>query len=651
MKNLFIASLLLLSTACSHREPAAEGKGYAGHGQDSVTAETIKKYAPAALPADISSRVQSLLDVRAPSTGMLTPDRKRMFFNWNVTGVNQVWRLDGPQAFPVQMTGGRDRTTLVGMSIDGKTIFLSRDRDGDEYFGIYAQSVDGGQLREIFRKEKAQAELQLISEDGKTIFYRVNDIDPKNFALYRYDLTTGQRELVLNEPGMWGVEDEARGKILVMQAVTNTAAEVWEIDLATKKRTPVIGQGENQAHEVTYGALPGEVLVSTPKLGDFTRLYVLKNGKLTPISPDVKHDVSGFGIERGARKRIAYMLNVDGYTKLNALDARTYKPLFVPAFPDAEHVTVGQLARNGAFAMLGVSKATAPRSSYSYDWNTRKLTQWVIPSQPEIDTKTFTAAKLESYPARDGVKIPMFVRRSKECADPKRAEPCPVVVVFHGGPESQSIPGFSLTAQAFVEKGFIFVEPNVRGSDGYGKKWLDSDNGAKRLDVITDIADASDYIRKAWAVNGKAPKIGVMGGSYGGYSTLYAMTRFAGSYDAGVSNVGMSNLLTFLNNTAPYRRALRTPEYGDPEIDKEALIKLSPSTYLDRVKAPLLVIQGVADPRVPAGEAIQMHEALQAKNIPSELILFPDEGHGASKRENQVLQLGHTLQFFQKHLR
>jgi len=180
--------------------------------------------------------------------------------------------------------------------------------------------------------------------------------------------------------------------------------------------------------------------------------------------------------------------------------------------------------------------------------------------------------------------------------------------------------------------------------------WFHADDREKRLNVITDIEDAAIYIRKAWALNGVAPKIGVSGASYGGYSSLYAMTRFAGSYDAGVSVVGMSNLVTFLQNTAPYRRSLRTPEYGDLEKDREALIKLSPVTYIDQLKAPLMIIQGVNDPRVPVGEAVQFQRTLEAKGVPSSLIIFADEGHGAEKKDNQVYEYGHMIEFFKKHL-
>jgi dipeptidyl aminopeptidase/acylaminoacyl peptidase len=240
-----------------------------------------------------------------------------------------------------------------------------------------------------------------------------------------------------------------------------------------------------------------------------------------------------------------------------------------------------------------------------------------------------------------------LIRRPEKCA----SDPCPVVVSFHGGPEAQSKPGFSVHAQLFVEAGFVFVEPNVRGSDGYGKTWLRADDGPKRLEIITDIEDAAKWARQKFASKGVQPKLGIYGGSYGGYSVLMGMTMFAGAYDAGVDVVGISNLKTFLLNTAPYRRVLRISEYGDPVKDADALAKLSPITYVDRVKAPLLILQGATDPRVPAGEAVQIHEAFRAKGIPSELMIFPDEGHGAQKRENRVLMVGHAIAFFEKHLK
>ena len=338
----------------------------------------------------------------------------------------------------------------------------------------------------------------------------------------------------------------------------------------------------------------------TPRLGEFRRLYRLRAGKLEPVTPDVKHDVSGFVID-DARRRIVYTVNEDGFTRMHALDARTFKPVKLPGFPPADHVYPSRFSDDGRFLTVGVDTGTAPSIGYVVDWKTGKAVQWQLPSAPEVDLSRFVRATLETYPARDGTPIPMFVRRPAGCA-----APCPVVVEFHGGPEGQATPGFNRYAQLLVDAGFVVVEPNVRGSDGYGKTWFHADDGPRRLDIITDIEDASRFIRKEWAVNGVSPKVAIVGGSYGGYSALMGMTMFAGAYDAGVDIVGISNLLTFLENTAPYRRALRVNEYGDPEKDRDALVKLSPVTYIDRVKAPLLIIQGANDPRVPAGEAIQI---------------------------------------------
>jgi dipeptidyl aminopeptidase/acylaminoacyl peptidase len=332
---------------------------------------------------------------------------------------------------------------------------------------------------------------------------------------------------------------------------------------------------------------------------------------------------------------------------VHALDARSGKEIALPKLPPADHVVAGSFSENGRYLTLGVDTGKAPLQSYVLDWKTGKLTQWQLPSAPEVDLNRFVRASLESYPARDGTKIPMVVRRPAQCAD----RSCPVVVQFHGGPEGQAQPGFSPFAQMFVDAGFVLVEPNVRGSDGYGKRWYHADDGAKRLDIITDIEDCARYIRKEWAKNGSPPRLAIVGGSYGGYSSLIGMTMFAGAYDVGVAVVGPSNLVTFLANTAPYRRAMRANEYGDPVKDKDALVKLSPISYIDRVKAPLLLIQGANDPRVPAGESIQVHDALEARGIKSPLIIFGDEGHGSAKRSNQVLQIGHTLLFLRDHLK
>jgi dipeptidyl aminopeptidase/acylaminoacyl peptidase len=636
--------------AASAPAPAsAPTEGYQGLGVASVPPEVLAKHAAPPLAPDESRHIQAMLDVRAPGSGVVAPDGQRMFFTWNVTGTTQIWRLDGAMSFPVQLTGGEDTTLIADLTPDGKRLLVTRDRSGEENPGLYVLSPDGGKLQPIQHKPGVQTFLNAVSDDSRFVYYHSNDLQKDSYALYRYELATGKRETLYSEPGLWRISDQRNGgaQLLLAKSVGSNMAEYFELEVATKKLRPLFGQDEREDYRAVYG-VAGEVLVLTPKLGEFRRLYAWQNGKLEPITPELKHDVSAFSIDR-QKKRIYYQVNEGGYTRVFALDAKTKKSLAMPALPDADHVFFGMTSANGRFTAMSIDPGTAPVQAYVYDWEARSLKRWHKPATPEIDTSKFARSTLESYKARDGTSIPMFVRQSAACAAKKDA-PCPVVVSFHGGPEGQATPGFSTSWQMFVDAGFTLVEPNVRGSDGYGKTWIHADDGPKRLQIITDIEDASKHVRTRFAVAGKAPKVGIYGGSYGGYATLIGMTMFAGAYDAGVSVVGISSFVTFLENTASYRRVLRISEYGDPEKDRKALEALSPTQHLDKLKGPLLLIQGATDPRVPVGEALQMYAALQKKNIPSGLIVFPDEGHGMRKRGNQVLSLGHAIRFLKKHL-
>jgi dipeptidyl aminopeptidase/acylaminoacyl peptidase len=624
---------------------------YTGLGVESVSAETLKKYAPPPLNPVMTNKLKKMFDVTAPGMGLLSPDKKTLYFTWRVTGISHVWKIDGPQKFPVQLTSGSDAVSLSEVAPNGKFLIISKDRNGEENPGIYKLDLATGAITELFRKAKTQSRFDFITDDSKTIYFSANDTKADSYNIYKMDLATGEKTLVYAGDGYWGIADQKNNgkELLFYKATGSKTSEYYTYDQEAKKLEPVIGQDPKDEYDVSFGAKKGEYLVLTPK-EEFKRLYLYapkKSKELKPLTDEkLKYDVSSFSINK-KRTRIIYNVNRDGYTEIFAMDAKTFSPINLPKFKNADHVFAGRTTDDGSITMLGVISSQSPRVSYTYNWATKQMIQWVLPSAPEVDLKSFAVAELMNYETRDGVKIPMFVRFPKGCKE----KTCPVVVHFHGGPEGQSEAGFSPMAQAFVDEGFIFAEPNVRGSDGYGKTWIDLDNGPKREAVITDIEDAALWIKKNWARDGVEPKVGVMGWSYGGYSTLLAMSRFAGAYNAGVGLVGMSNLVSFLNNTAPYRRILRITEYGDPEKDKEALVKLSPVTYVDRVKDPLMIIQGANDPRVPVGEALQIHETLQKKKIASQLIVFADEGHGSAKKENQVLEIGHTIEFFNKNLK
>ena len=620
---------------------------YSGHGADSVAPELLEKYRPRPVPPELGRRVQSLIDIRAPGVGRLSADGKAMYFGWSITGIAQVWKVDGPRSFPRQLTGGEDSTSAVAVTPDGAWIVVQRDRKGEENPGLYLQPAAGGPLVVVQQVPKVQTLFEQVSPDSKYVYFTSNDKKPDSYAIYQWDIAKGKREVVLEKEGLWHVSDlRPDGRLLLRKETGALSSEYFEWDPSQSQLSPLFGQGEKEEYEARYGAKSGEILVLTNKGGEFRRLYSWTGpGEHTALGEEVKFDVSSFAIDE-RRTHIVYTLNDDGYHRPRAMDARTYKPVTLPKFPEADQVVFGSTTPDGRFITLGVDDGRNPMKGYVLDWTTGKLDAWNMPSTPEVDTTKFARAQLDSYKAQDGANIPVFVRKPEKCA----TDPCAVIVAFHGGPEGQAVPGFSVSAQMFVDAGFVFVEPNVRGSDGYGRTWSHADDGVKRLSTISDIEDAAKWARAKFASNGKDPKLGVFGGSYGGYSVLMAMTMFAGDYDAGVDIVGISDLRSFLRNTAPYRRILRISEYGDPDKDAEVLAKLSPMTYIDRAKAPLLIVQGASDPRVPAGESIQLHDALERKGVPCELTLFADEGHGAQKRENRVYTLAQSIAFFRKHL-
>lgn len=626
---------------------ADAAKAYSGHGVGSVSPEILAKFPPKPAPAAIALRVQRIIELFGPSAGHLTDDGKRMVFGWRVSGQAQIWRIDGPRRFPVQLTSGEDRTGIAGIMPDGKTIVVTRDRNGEENPGLYLQNIEGGELQVIQHVPGVQTSFNYLTAEA--IYFVSNDRVKDSYAVYRYNVSKRSKELLYDGPGIWSVSDVGpSGQLLLRKATGSLPSEYYELAPGAKEPTPLFGQGETTEYEARYGLKAGEVLVLTNKLGEFRRLYVWKSGQFTALSADEPHDVTSFTLDDD-KKRLVYHVNDAGFTRPHVMSVRN--GVFVADktawMPKADNVEVDAITKGGRYATVMIDWGNKPPSTGVVDFQTGKLEQWQDLGAPEVDTSGFVRASLESFPARDGTQIPAFVRRPTACS----GRVCPVIVEFHGGPESQTTAGFDGRAQLFVDAGFVHVQPNVRGSDGYGKTYVAADDGAKRLNIITDIEDAATWAKKTFAVGNAVPKVGIYGGSYGGYSSLIGMTMFAGAYDAGVEVVGIANLVTFLNNTAPYRRILRISEYGDPVKDLEVLTKLSPTTYVDRAAKPLLILQGANDPRVPVGEAVQIYDAFAAKGVPVELMIFPDEGHGASKRANRVTMTGNAIRFFEEHLK
>jgi dipeptidyl aminopeptidase/acylaminoacyl peptidase len=247
----------------------------------------------------------------------------------------------------------------------------------------------------------------------------------------------------------------------------------------------------------------------------------------------------------------------------------------------------------------------------------------------DVDPATFVPPDLVRVPSFDGLQVPAFVFRPRGVAGRH-----PVVVVVHGGPESQWRPSFSPLVQYLVAGGFAVVAPNVRGSTGYGRTYQHLDDVDKRLDSVADLAALHDWIATCDDLD--EDRCALYGGSYGGYMVLSGLVHQPERWAAGVDVVGIANLVTFLQNTAAWRRAWREREYGSLTHDRELLERLSPIAHVERLRAPLMVVHGRNDPRVPLGEAEQIHAVARAKGLPSELLVYEDEGHGLAKLRNRL---------------
>jgi dipeptidyl aminopeptidase/acylaminoacyl peptidase len=287
-----------------------------------------------------------------------------------------------------------------------------------------------------------------------------------------------------------------------------------------------------------------------------------------------------------------------------------------------------RFTRDGRFLAFGYSSPLVPGDVWRFDTATGALDRLTV-SPCDVDPAGFVDAELVHVPSFDGLEVPAFVYRPRG-----RSGPSPVVVVIHGGPESQYRPSFTPLTQYLVAHGFAVVAPNVRGSTGYGRAYQHLDDVDKRLDSVRDLAAIHAWLGTQDDLD--QDRAALYGGSYGGYMVLAGLAFQPELWAAGVDIVGMSNLVTFLENTSAWRRAFREREYGSLAHDRELLEQLSPITHVDAMRAPLLIIHGANDPRVPLGEAEQIHAVLTARGVRSELLVYPDEGHGLSKLVNRI---------------
>jgi dipeptidyl aminopeptidase/acylaminoacyl peptidase len=582
------------------------------------------------------------LSIRGAGAPSLSPNGEWIAFTSGVSGTSQIWLLpakatsDGRAYWPEQLTFYPDAVGGASWSPDGKWILFSKDIGGNERRQMYLLPAKGGEPDTLTNNPKA-IHGGGFSHDGKSIVFQSNSRNEAYFDIYKMDLATRQITVLHQSDHQNGlVALSPNNRWLIFQRDSGNSNEfVYIKDLWKDKPT-------DEARLLIPHSTPANfsgyhISLDNKRLYFFTNLdrefsnraYV----ELESPSPKVIYrenvnwdiDQSIFDEED---KIEVVTRNVNGMSELRIFDAKSGKELKAPKLPEGGFISNLQVSRGGNKIAFNFTSPTEPGAIFVFDRKKNKLERVTQPNLAGLEQKSFVTSRFITYPSFDGKQIPAYFYEAKTSS---RA---PVIVMMHGGPESQDRPWFNPLAQYYVARGYHVLVPNVRGSTGYGKSYSMADNTTNRLVSVRDMEYAGHWLNKQPNVD--PDKKVIYGGSYGGFMSLAAMTMQSDMWAAGVNLFGIANFHSFLRNTGAWRAANRMAEYGHLERDSAFLLQISPLTHVQNIKKPLFVYQGKNDPRVPYTEAEQIVEAVKAKGIPVEYILLEDEGHGLAKRENRI---------------
>jgi dipeptidyl aminopeptidase/acylaminoacyl peptidase len=569
-----------------------------------------------------------------------------------------------------QPMGMREQLTFYAEPVGGLTLapavsrrngfVFAKDVGGNEFSQLYWFDLGTRNVTLLTDGKRSQNNGALFSPDGDALAYSSTARNGTDTDVWVRDMRNGTSRPLVTSGGNWSAMDfSPDGKrLLVMQYVSANESHPGVVDLASGKLElfPVDG-GKAAFGGFQFGPNKSVYFVSDePFKGKAREFQTLRyhdpaSGTFNLLTADIPWDVDALEISEDG-SRLAYVTNEDGIARLQVLSLPGNKPVRLPELPVG---LIGGLAfsPDGKRLALTLNTATSPNDAYVIDLADAKLTRWTQSEVGGLDASKFVAPTLIRFPTFDYVNgkprtIPAFYYKPTK---PAKNGKYPVVINIHGGPESQALPNFSPNAQFLAnELGIALIVPNVRGSSGYGKTYLTLDNAAKREDSVKDIGALLDWIAKQPELD--ASRVGVQGGSYGGYMVLASLMHYSDRIKAGVDIVGISHFGTFLNNTESYRRDLRRVEYGDERNPamKTVFDRISPLNNASKITSPLFVAQGRNDPRVPYTEAEQIVSAVRSNGQPVWYLLFADEGHGFQKKANADYYGAATILFWQQHL-
>ncbi|GAC1400200.1 MAG: S9 family peptidase [Ktedonobacteraceae bacterium] len=598
------------------------------------------------------------LNVRMAYGASFSPDGGQLSFLTDITGVAEVWSVpvdmrSASSAWPTQVSFRGDRCMSATFAPKANMLLVTGDGGGNEHAQLYLASADGARFDALTTKPEVIYSFGGWSPDNLHISYSTNERDARYFDVYERNVETGEVTLLFQHDGTnnAGSYSPDGHYLLITREEDNVHSQLLLLDRTTREvqmLTPETSIGPSLYYDAAWSADRRGLYLRTNRNRQFLSLAYLDLATHEMIYlSDTQWDIEHLALTPDGAA-MALVTNEDGYSLLELYDVSRgwgeRKTLLTPTLPRG---VVFEMVWSQDGSRLAITLITPDDSADIWVWDMREglVARMTNSATGGIPREAFIAPSLVRYPTFDGREIPAFLYLPQE----GEQRNLPVVVYVHGGPESQSRPEFNGVLQYLVSRGYAALVPNVRGSTGYGYEYQSLDDVRLRMDSVKDLQYAVRWLCESGIADPK--RIAVFGGSYGGFMVLSAVTTYPDLWAAGVDIVGIANFVTFLENTGPWRRKLRESEYGSLEHDRKFLEEISPIRSIDRITAPLFVIHGANDPRVPIGEAEQVVEALRKRAVPVEYLRFEDEGHGIVKRANRLVVYPAIARFLDEHVK
>ena len=608
------------------------------------------------IPQAVSDTLIRYQNTRSAPFEAFANNGEAVFISTRFGDVSQIHRVEQAGGARKQLTFFEEPIGGVARQPGSDSLAFTMDSGGNEYAQIFMLDTQTGSHTMLTDGESRNGAM-VWSEDGKWLAFQSTKRNGASNDIWMMspDAPDKARMVLESHDGSWwGPSDFSHNaqQLLVQQYVSASDSRVFIQPVEGGEKTLLAGSAESPSvnFALEFDKSGDGVFMITNQQSEFRQLahMDIASKEMTVITADIPWNLSSFTISRDGT-RAAFTVNEDGLDVLYMLDPASMKYKKVDALPVG---LIGGLEIGPDNKQLAMTLNTSQTPSDTFilalkdqPLETGELTRWTFSEVGGLDTSTFVEPELVRYPSFDNRNIPAFVYK------PQSDKPAPVVIYIHGGPEGQFRPSFISTFQGWVkELDIAVIAPNVRGSSGYGKEYINLDNGFKREDSVKDIGALLDWVKTQPDLD--ANRVAVYGGSYGGYMVLASAVHYSDRLNAAVDIVGISNFVTFLENTKDYRRDLRRVEYGDERDDKMRafLEKISPNNNVEKITVPMFVIQGQNDPRVPVTEAEQIVDALESAGKQVWYMNALNEGHGYRKKENRDVQRQAVHLFLQQHL-